>query len=235
MTVCSRCGQRLSLKEDYCSACGLHREGGKGMILDLNELSTNRSLIRNSDLLDRVRNHKIWNYYDKNSITIEKLYSEKERIRIEIDNIDEKIIRNLKNPPMLHFFAEKNKLEEQLETVYHYIVLRDKVRMIDKISKYYDLETLTPEIIKAEIARLVSEIRNVEDTLIFMEKDEPRHHDKMDFYQKRNKIREQLDYLHDYLELEEMEASLEHGKDLKLKSIYGKIPDWRLNQRGSRK
>ena len=67
-----------------------------------------------------------------------------------------------------------------------------------------------------------------------MESDEPSHPDKMGFYEKRNAIRDQLDTLHDYKELLEMESSLERVKDMKLKSIYGRLPDWRIDEKSNK-
>lgn len=231
VSICHRCGARLSSEEVNCSVCGLNREGGKGIIkLENERIPINRNLhSRSPDIFDRIRNHKI-----TNSLTDEKLHSEKERIKKEIEKIDKKILANLKNPPLLHVFAEQRRLKEQLEAIYHYIVLRDKVEMIDKISKYYDLEDLTLDKVKDEIPRLIKEIRDVEGVLIFMEKDEPIHPDKMVFYERRNAIRDQLDTLHDYKELLEMETTLDNMRDSKLGSIYGRLPDWRLEEKRSR-
>lgn len=234
MPICSRCGEKLHLKEDYCPVCGLRRGGGKGRIYikEDHEISTNDKYIhKRPGIIESIEKHKIWNYYEVNTLTKEKLYSEKERIKKRIDEIEKKIVRTrgLNLPDYL--FYEENNLEEQLFTIYSYLVLKDKEAMRYELSKYYDLEILTQEKIDMELTRLHKEIEGVENTLVYLEEHDLRNPDIMEFYIKRDKIRDQLDTIYDYLELEEMERSLQDIRDRKLEHIYGRLPDWRLRQK----
>lgn len=54
-----------------------------------------------------------------------------------------------------------------------------------KIWKYYDINTLSQEIIGSELTRLHKEIEAVEETLIYMEGKYPDNPDKIEFYKKR--------------------------------------------------
>lgn len=230
-SVCSRCGAMLSPNENHCSVCGLNRDGGRGIIkirndkIPINKNTPNRE----SDIFDKIKDHKIKYYYDMNSLTDAKLYSEKERIRKEIEKIDNKILSNIKNP-LEHLFPKKRKLEGQLETIYDYISLKYKAKMIEEISKYYDLESFTQEKLESELKRLHKEIEDLENTLIFMEKEEPGHPDKMKFYEERIIIRDQLNTIYDFLSTVEHERIDGFMRDSKLRTIYGKLPEWRKEQ-----
>jgi len=233
MPICRRCGEKLSFKDRYCIVCGLHRRGGKGRIFIKEDykISVNNNLnIKEVDILERIKNHKIWNYYDYNDLTKEKLNSEKKRIRSRINEIERKIVRTrgLGLPDYLSY--EANNLEEQLITIYSYLVLKNREAMRDKISKYYDLEILTQEKIDTELKLQKQKLEILQNTLIYLEENDHRNPDIMEFYIDRDKIRDQLEILQDYSELKNVEKSLQNINDLKLRRIYGRLPDWRIEQ-----
>jgi len=100
----------------------------------------------------------------------------------------------------------------------------------DKIAKYYDLESLTQEKIDSELKRLHKEIEEVENTLIYLERFDPGNPDKLEFYKKRDKIRDQLDAIYVYLAELEWERHKDFIKDTDLIVIYGRLPDWRIEE-----
>lgn len=161
MHVCSRCGTGSDLKDNYCSVCGLHREGGKGKIFSSNVNKT--SDINNVEIIaqelyipDKIKRHKIW--------------------------------------------------------------------------KFYDIDTLTQEIIDSELTRLHKEIEEIEKTLIYMEDKYPDNPDKIEFYKERDRIREQLDTIYNFLSEVRHERIRDDLKNDDLEMLYGRLPYWRVNQ-----
>ncbi len=105
----------------------------------------------------------------------------------------------------------------------------DKVKK-NKIFRFYDLESLSQEKITSELKRLHKEIEDLEKTLIYMEKHEPGHPDKMGFYSERIKVRSQLDAIYSFLSDIEHERIADFIKDSNLRIKYGKLPDWRVKE-----
>lgn len=100
----------------------------------------------------------------------------------------------------------------------------------DDIAKYYDLESLTQEKVDSELTRLHKEIEEVEKTLIYLERDDPGNPHKLEFYEERDKIRDQLDAIYVYLAELDWERHEDFLKDAKLRGIYGRLPDWRIEE-----
>lgn len=100
-----------------------------------------------------------------------------------------------------------------------------------KIAKYYDIETLTQENLDSEIKRLSEEIKRLQDILIFLEKEDPNNSDILDFYEERYKLFVQLNTIYEYLSYKSSERTKEYLKDSRLRSIYGRLPDWRLEEK----
>jgi len=101
---------------------------------------------------------------------------------------------------------------------------------LHKIWKYYDINTLSQEIIGSELTRLHKEIEAVEETLIYMEGKYPDNPDKIEFYKKRDKIRDRLDTIYSFLSLVDQIKRDDIRKNEGLKILYGRLPDWRKNQ-----
>jgi len=97
------------------------------------------------------------------------------------------------------------------------------------ICKFYDVESLSQEKIDSELKRLHKEIEDLEHTLIYLEKHEPGHPDKMDFYSERIKVRSQLDAIYVFLSDIEHERIADFIKNSKLRQ-HGKLPDWRVKE-----
>lgn len=108
----------------------------------------------------------------------------------------------------------------------------DKGRNVkyDKISKYYDLEVLTQKELNSELTRLHKEIEEMEIILINLEKKDFNHPDIFNFYRERDRIRSQLDTIYGFLFKISQERFNDFLKDSKLRSIYGRLPNWRLEQ-----
>lgn len=105
----------------------------------------------------------------------------------------------------------------------------DKIKL-DKIWKYYDLGSLTQEKVDTELIRLHKEIEELESALIHMERNEPGHPDKGKFYEERIKLTKQLDTIYDFLSEIEHEKLVDFIRNGKLKTMYGKLPEWRVKE-----
>ncbi len=176
MFSCNRCGAELHIKESYCSACGLHKIGGKGKIFknaNLVEITSGKLISKELCIIKDVKDHKVWNYYDSRTFTNKKLNSEAGKLNKRINEI-EKIIISCLNPSEDLFF-ELHVLEDHLESIIDYQVLMNINAVKEKISKYYDLEKLTQEKIDAELTRLHNEIQSWENAIVYMKNDPQEH------------------------------------------------------------
>lgn len=100
----------------------------------------------------------------------------------------------------------------------------------DDIAKYYDLESLTQEKVDSELTRLHEEIEKVEKTLIHLEQYNRNNPDIFKFYEKRDKIRDQLDAIYVYLAELEWKRHEDFLKNAELRGIYGRLPEWRIEE-----
>ena len=99
-----------------------------------------------------------------------------------------------------------------------------------KIWRYYDIDTLSQGIIDSELTRLHKEIEAVEETLIYTEDKYPDNPDKIEFYKKRDKVRDQLDAIYSFFSLVDQIRQDDIRKNEDLKILYGSLPDWKKNQ-----
>ena len=95
------------------------------------------------------------------------------------------------------------------------------------VSRYYDikkLKTQTIEEIYNECDRVYESIVDIENTL---EKHDPYSNYFLDLFKEYRTRRDQLDALTEYFKYRLEEPS----KDRKLESIYGRLPNWRIEQK----
>ncbi|MFX1343825.1 MAG: hypothetical protein ACFFAI_01870 [Promethearchaeota archaeon] len=240
MPVCSRCGAKIDLQQEYCSVCGLHQDGGKGKLLipykpDIYKLKKfELRYIEIPEIEEKLKNHEILRYYSLETLTKEKIEEEVARLDKLIKNQDINPIHP-DNPLYLKEVNRRKKVEEQLQIVFDYILLRDIKQVLENISKYYDVKTLTQIKINSELKRLKEEIKVLTKTLIYLEKKEPDNLHKMDLYIEREVNKGKLNLLNEYREVEKFEKLMIDRKDSKLRNIYGKLPKWRIEQFRKRK
>ncbi len=63
-----------------------------------------------------------------------------------------------------------------------------------------------------------------------MEENYPENPDKIEFYKRRDKIKDQLDTIYYFLSKVGQERVQDDFKNIELRRIYRRIPDWRLRQ-----
>lgn len=235
MTFCRRCGEEINLKKEFCPICGLYREGGKGKLSVTNE--TERYKLKKIELRDieileinkKLEDHEILKYYSLENLTKEKIDSEVTKLSNQIKSQD-------KNPinPNNHFYLQKRnkrkKIEEQLHIVFDYIVLQDIKELLENISKFYDIRSLTQIKIKSEKTRLKEDIKILDEALQFLEEKDKDNQYKIDLYLEREFNKAKFNILNHYLELENLINLNKYRKDDELIRIYGKLPNWRIEK-----
>lgn len=95
---------------------------------------------------------------------------------------------------------------------------------------YYDIETLTREKIDSELTRLHKEIEALESRLIYLEEIDPKNPEILDFYEEGCRIRDQLDIVYRFLSHVDQERGDDYRRNNSLVRMYGKLPDWRVEQ-----
>ena len=100
-----------------------------------------------------------------------------------------------------------------------------------EIARFYDVETLTEEKIVSEIKRLEKEIKEFHEILLFLEEHDKKNPEKLKFYEERDNKVEQLDAINGFLADLKQEQLNEFSKDTKLRSLYSKLPEWRIQEK----
>lgn len=120
-----------------------------------------------------------------------------------------------------HFINTQNSSEE--------LVIPYRIKR-HKIWKYYDIDTLTQKTIDLDLARLHAQIEMIEGTLIFLESSDSNNPDMIEFYKERDKIRDKLDTIYDFLSVVTQKRLSDALKDDELELLYGRLPEWRVKQ-----
>ena len=145
MITCSRCGAELCQKDEYCSVCGLYREGGRGRVSSNCENKPYESKISQLDhidpdrmeLPDIIKNNNIWKYYDLEELTQEKVDSELKRLHKEIEGLESTLIYMESNekghPDKMKFYEDRIRIRSQLDTLYDFLSCVKHERVTDFI------------------------------------------------------------------------------------------------------
>ena len=111
------------------------------------------------------------------------------------------------------------------------LIIKEVIKkVIEEVSKFYDIEILTEDKVKHELKKLNRKYKSFNEVLALMESIEGKHPDIMEFYEKRGKIGNKIIALENYYSYRHnffIKAIINKGVGIN-SARYANFDDWEV-------
>ncbi|KKL03885.1 hypothetical protein LCGC14_2621650 [marine sediment metagenome] len=107
--------------------------------------SFQQKIVSDINISEKIKNNKIWMYYDFESLTQDKVDSELTRLHKEVEKVETTLIYMGEDPEehsdIMEFYEERGRIRDQLNAIYEFLSVVRHER-IDDLIKNDELERL---------------------------------------------------------------------------------------------